>query len=83
MLGIFSPYKYKEEEYEGWDLTKVRDYHREISILLNRHGKANATVQAYFNGAINLFKELPRDELEKPKVYQFVDKLRQKEESYG
>jgi len=83
MLGIFSPYKYKEEEYEGWDLTRVRDYHREISIMLNRHGKANATVQAYFNGAINLFKELPKDEAEKPRIYQFVDKLRQKEESYG
>jgi hypothetical protein len=81
MLGIFSPYKYKEEEYEGWDLTRIRDYHREISIMLNRSGKANATVQAYFNGAINLFKELPREPIND--VYQFVDKLRQKEESYG
>lgn len=80
MIGIFSPYKYKQEEYEDWDLTKIRDYHREISIMLNRHGKANATVQSYFNGAINLFKELPR----KPSnnVYTFVERLRDKEESY-
>jgi hypothetical protein len=81
MLGIFSPYKYKQEEYEDWDLTRLRDYHREISIMLNRNGKANATVQSYFNGAINLFKELPREPV--PKIYRFVDKLRTKEESYG
>jgi hypothetical protein len=81
MIGIFSPYKYKEEEYEGWDLTRIRDNHREISILMNRNGKSNATVQAYFNGAINLFKELPRDP--NLSIYRFVDKLRLKEESYG
>lgn len=80
MLGIFSPYKYKEESYEGWDLTRLRDYHREISILLNRSGKSNASIQMYFNGACSFFKELPQQPIQD--VYNFVNKYRQIEESY-
>jgi replicative DNA helicase len=81
MLGIFSPYKYKETSYENWDLTRLRDYHREISIILNRNGKANATIQTYFNGAVNFFKELPREPINE--VYKFVSNMREKEESYA
>jgi len=92
MLGIFSPYKYKQSIYEGWDLTKLKDYHREISIMLNRSGRSNIAMQMYFNGANSYFKELPYvdpDE-EDPiiynkqlnamnKVYSFVEENRQKE----
>jgi hypothetical protein len=81
MLGIFSPYKYKVESYEGWDMTRIRDYHREISILLNRSGKSNATIQMYFNGACSYFKELPQEPTQK--VYDFVKKYRDIEESYN
>lgn len=80
MIGIFSPYKYKEDEYEDWDLTRLRDNHREISILMNRNGKANASVQVYFQGACNFFRELPTEESEK--AYLFAEKFRRIEESY-
>jgi len=59
LIGIFSPYKYKESEYDGWDLTKLRDTHREVSILMNRNGKANASIQVGFWGSSNVFMELP------------------------
>ena len=81
MIGIFSPYKYKEESYEGWDLTRLRDNHREISILMNRNGKANASIQVYFQGACNYFKELTQVPSEK--VYQLAEKYRRVEESYS
>jgi len=80
MLGIFSPYKYKEEQYENWDLTRLRDSHRELSILLNRSGKSNATIQLYFNGACNYFRELPHEPDER--VYSYVLKNRKLEEYY-
>lgn len=80
MIGIFSPFKYKETSYEGWDLNRIRDNHREISILMNRNGKQNASIQVYFNGACNYFRELPQ--IPNESVYQFVDKYRQIEESY-
>ena len=80
MLGIFSPYKYKVPNYEGWDMNQIRDYHREISILLNRSGKSNASIQMYFNGAASYFRELPN--IPTSSVYEFVEKYREIEESY-
>lgn len=58
MLGLFAPFRYRMREYENYDITKLRDRHRELSIVLNRHGPAVAT-QLYFNGAVNYFCELP------------------------
>ena len=79
MIGIFSPYKYAVSIYEGWDLTKLKDYHREITIMLNRSGKC-VTTQMYFNGANSYFSELPLlPSYEADKVYNFVEKNRQKE----
>lgn len=81
MLGIFSPYLYGEVEYNGWDLTQLRDNHREVSIMLNRNGKSNASIDLYFNGATNYFRELPREP--DNKVYKFAERLRKAEEHYG
>ena len=84
MLGVFSPYKYKEPSYEGWDLTRLKDYHRELSIMLNRNGRSNITEQLFFNGACGFFTELPldADANTKLKVYQTADRYRQLELSY-
>lgn len=84
MLGIFSPYKYKEESYEGWDLTRLRDYHREISVLLNRDGRSNITEQVFFNGACSFFKELPLDAQPdvKQKIYNTIEGYRKEELKY-
>jgi hypothetical protein len=83
MLGVFSPFKFKESEYENWDLNRLRDNHREVSILLNRSGVSNASVQLYFNGAVNVFRELPKltgdvitDSKIKEQVYKEVERIR-------
>ena len=84
MLGVFSPYLYKETQYEGWDLTQLRDYHRELSIMLNRNGRSNITQQLFFNGACSFFKELPLDAPPevKQQVYSKVRKYREDELKY-
>lgn len=79
IIGIFSPYKYKESEYEGWDLTKLKDNHREISILMNRNGKANASIQVAFWGSSNFFRELPN--IATREVYDYIMQKRREEES--
>lgn len=81
LIGVFSPYKYKESSYEGWDLTKLRDNHREISILMNRNGKSNASIQVGFWGSSNVFVELPQKEDER--VYNYVYAQRKKEMAYN
>lgn len=81
---MFSPYKYKEESYEGWDLTRLKDYHRELSIMINRNGRSNITQQLFFNGACSYFKELPynADPMIKEKVYKTADNYREIELKY-
>jgi hypothetical protein len=84
MIGIFSPYKYKEEVYEGWDLTRIRDYHRELSIILNRNGRSNITQQLFFNGASSFFRELPLNPSPETRqaVYKSIDGYRNEELKY-
>lgn len=73
LIGLFAPYRYKELKYEGYDLTILKDNYRELSIILNRDGKANASVDLFFDGAVNYFRELPKpdDTKELYKVYQY------------
>ena len=59
MLGLFAPARYKIKSYNGYDITKFNDNYRELSIILNRKGIGNASIDLYFNGAINYFLELP------------------------
>jgi hypothetical protein len=60
MISLFNPAAYNIEEYEGIDLRKIGNFHRELFVNLNRDGLANAQIQLYFNGAVNEFMELPR-----------------------
>jgi len=59
MLGLFAPSRYHIKNYNGYDITRFRDNHRELSVILNRRGHAVST-QLYFNGAVNYFEELPK-----------------------
>jgi hypothetical protein len=70
MLGLFAPYRHKIGKWEGYDITKLKDNHRELSVILNRHGPA-LTTQLYFKGNCGFFSELPPVELfnEKPELY--------------
>lgn len=61
MLGLFAPNRYKIRTYEGLDITKLLDNHRELSVILNRRG-GSATTQLGFSGACNYFEELEKVE---------------------
>jgi len=61
MISLFNPSSYNIEEYEGIDLRRMGNWHRELYVNLNRDGLANAQLQLYFNGAVNEFMELPRE----------------------
>jgi len=79
MLGLFWPYRYNIDNSNGWNLNKIGNNHRELLILLNRHGISKASIDLYFDGSCNFFKELPKDSNEK--VYEYVktmEKIRTK-----
>lgn len=78
LLGLFAPHRYnlKNKQYEGYDLSILKDNYRELSVILNRDGRSNLAVDLFFDGASNFFQELPKPEEmnEMLKVYEYVTK---------
>lgn len=78
ILGLFSPFRHSIHQYEGYDITKFRDNIRFMEILGGREGGGGMTAPLYFDGAVNVFKELPlpneRQMLEQ--VYSMLDSIR-------
>lgn len=72
LIGLFAPYRYKFKDYEGYDLSILRDNYRELSVILNRDGKSNAVVDLFFDGASNYFAELPKP-IEKEELLKVYD----------
>ncbi len=62
MLGLFNPSAHEMKSYRGYDITKLGDNFRQLSIIRQRNGVAGINVGLYFNGAVNYFEELPRAE---------------------
>lgn len=78
ILGLFNPHRYKIPEVQGWDIRKVRDYYRQVSILKNRIGEDYKKVSLFFEGATGTFKEMPssKDEHIRDKYYAEVSKFK-------
>lgn len=73
MLGLFSPFRFRRAEWEGYDITRLKDSYRELSVILNRRGSSVMT-DLYFDGACNFFKELPRATEMTPELYSNLEK---------
>lgn len=62
VLGLFAPDRYGIDEYQGYNIDLLQDSFRSLMILKNRIGVPNKEVPLYFDGATNIFKELPKSE---------------------
>lgn len=68
--GLFAPTRYEIEEYRGYNINLLKDSYRCLIFLKDRHyGLANQYVHLYFDGASNVFKELPLVKDMKPEIY--------------
>lgn len=75
VIGLYSPFKYGIREYEGYDITKLRDNVRFMEVIEDRDYGANGQIcPLYFDGAVSFFAELPRvqNKEEMDKMYKFV-----------
>lgn len=59
-MALFSPYRYKVEKFQGYDITKLGNSFRSLEILENRDGEPNINVGLNFIGPCGTFRELPR-----------------------
>jgi len=85
MLGLFSAARFRKPYWpgnsadSGYDITRLLDYHRELSIILNRRGGGMTSTNLFFHGACTFFKELPKwdDHMRMEQVYQLMDIIEQ------
>ena len=75
MFGLFSPHRYKIDNYQDYDISKLEDNYRELTILLNRGGSSNLNIDLYFNGASSYFKKLVAPKLMTPQMYEHIQKI--------
>ncbi len=59
ILALYSPDRFGFEEYDGYDIIRMRDTFRSVIIRKNRLGVPNKYVPLLFDGATNRFQELP------------------------
>lgn len=82
MFGIFSPYRHKMQKYPndygevGYDITKFKDNIRFLELVISREGGAGSICPLFFDGAVNIFNELPKatDITELNKVLNYINK---------
>lgn len=60
VLGLFSPERYNITNFRDYNITKLKGCYRALKVIKDRDfGLDNSYIHLYFNGAINIFKELP------------------------
>ena len=73
ILGLFSPDRFEIEEYLGYDITKLRDNIKFLSILKTNIGQGNKEIALFFNGICSVYKELKKELNNQD--YEAIDKL--------
>lgn len=58
VMGLFTPSLFRLPEYKGYNINKMKDNFKGLSLLKNRDGEADKIFGCYSLGAIGEFKEL-------------------------
>lgn len=78
LIGIYSPFKFNKREYEGYDISKLKNYSRFMEVIEDRNYGANNNIcPLFFNGASSTWSELPKsDDIQGMNaVYSYVERL--------
>ena len=78
MFGLYSPFAFHKKEYQGYDISKLKDFSRFLIVMVDRGFGANGRIcPLFFNGASSVFHELPPadDKVGMQTVYDYIEKL--------
>ena len=81
LIGLYSPFKHNKKEFNGYDITKLKNYSRFMEIIDDRdYGANNNICPLFFNGASSFWAELPRpeDTQSMNAIYSYIDSIEQK-----
>ena len=77
MIGLFSPFRFGIESYMGYDIKTFRDHIRFMEVCVTRDGEVGGMTALFFDGACNMFWELPKpDDPAINKWYEYVKQLK-------
>lgn len=62
VMSLFSPRRHELNAFRGYDITKLKDRFRSLSVLKNRDGEADVRVGLQFIGEVGKFNEIPKAE---------------------
>ena len=79
-IGVNSPFRQQLPDWNGYNITKLKDYFRYVEILLNRSGSAGGVAPLFYLGKVCDWNEMPLPkEVDKlNEVYSYVDFLNDK-----
>lgn len=74
LLGIFSPFHVKLTNYMGYDITRLRDKLRFLSVIRNRDGVLGGILPLYTEGACSWFEQIPGPQ--SPDINKIYDRVK-------
>ena len=60
IMSLFSPRRHELADFRGYDIKKLKDRFRSISILKNRDGGSDVRIGLQFVGEVGYFQEIPK-----------------------
>lgn len=68
IFGLYDPYRHNDRNCNGWDIMKMNQRYRELTLMKSRYGPANMKTDLFYDGTTEFFTELPRAGIDDPKV---------------
>lgn len=76
VLALFSPQRYEMDKFRDYNVSRLKNRFRSLSILKNRDGDADKIVGLKFIGEVGHFEELPRGVDMTENVYESITSIK-------
>jgi len=76
VLALFSPQRYEIPNFRDYNIGRLRNRFRSLSVLKNRDGEADKILGMQFIGEVGTFNELPRGKEMTEQEYLLIEKLK-------
>lgn len=82
IMTLFSPFRYKMERFNNYDILKLGNTFRSLEILENRDGEPNVVLGLNFIGPNGTFREMPRASELNDEQYKYYSSLKNDNSSF-
>jgi hypothetical protein len=74
VLSLFNPFLFRIDDYYGYNITKLGDTFRALSILRQNEGESMTTTGLFFDGLTENFYQLPTPNLNSKEYLDSMEK---------